>query len=63
MCLGVVLFVGDPTVVAPAFDSVTRVGAMDNDVRVTNLVQGTPIFLLEGRIRAWAEIWPRIRHL
>jgi hypothetical protein len=60
---GAVLFVGDPTSLAPAFDRVTRVGAMDNDVRVTNLVQGTPIFLLEGRHRAWAEIWPTIRHL
>jgi hypothetical protein len=36
---------------------------MDNDVRVTNLMQGNPIFLLEGRNRAWAEIWPTIRRL
>ncbi|GAA1332501.1 glycosyltransferase family 39 protein [Pseudonocardia xinjiangensis] len=60
---GAVLVVGDPTSLAPAFDRVTQVGAMDNDVRVTNLVQGTPIFLLEGRNRAWAEIWPTIRRL
>ena len=60
---GAVLFVGDPTALAPAFESVTRVGALDNDVRVTNLTQGTPIFLLEGRHEPWAQIWPAVRHL
>jgi hypothetical protein len=53
---GAVIFVGDPSAVAAGFDRVTQVGALDNDVRVTNLAQGTPIFLLEGRQRPWAEL-------
>jgi hypothetical protein len=58
-----VVFIGDPTEVAPAFDSVRQVGALDNDVRVNNLAQGTPIFLLEGRSRPWAPLWQDVRHL
>jgi hypothetical protein len=60
---GAVIFVGDPAAVAAGFDRVTQVGTLDNDVRVTNLAQGTPIFVLEGRHRAWAELWPALRHL
>ena len=60
---GAVVFVGDPTALAPAFDSVRQVGALDNDVRVNNLAQGTPIFLLEGRNRPWAQLWQDVRHL
>lgn len=57
------VFVGDPTALAPAFDSATQVGALDNDVRVANLTQGIPIFLLEGRREPWAQIWASVRHL
>jgi hypothetical protein len=60
---GAVLFVGDPTALAPAFARVTQVGVLDNDVRVSNLTQGAPIFLLEGRSRPWGELWQSIRHL
>jgi hypothetical protein len=60
---GAVILVGDPTALAPAFDRVTRVGMLDNDVRVNNLAQGTPIFLLEGRTRPWAQLWAEVRHL
>jgi hypothetical protein len=60
---GAVILVGDPTAPAPAFDQVTQVGALDNDVRVNNLSQGNPIFLLEGRNRPWAELWSEVRHL
>jgi hypothetical protein len=56
-----VIFVGDPT--APAFDQVTQVGALDNDVRVNNLAQGNPIFLLDGRKRPWAQLRDEVRHL
>jgi hypothetical protein len=60
---GAVIFVGDPRAVAAGFDRVTQVGALDNDVRVTNLSQGSPIFVLEGRRQPWAELWPALRHL
>lgn len=60
---GSVLYVGDPTALAPAFDRVTPVGSVDDDVRVTNLTQGTPMFLLEGRHESWAQLWARVRHL
>jgi Dolichyl-phosphate-mannose-protein mannosyltransferase len=60
---GAVVFVGDPAALAPAFEQVTQVGALDNDVRVNNLAQGTPIFLLEGRNRPWAQLWQEVRHL
>jgi hypothetical protein len=60
---GTVVFVGDPTALVPAFESVRQVGALDNDVRVNNLSQGNPIFLLEGRNRPWAQLWPEVRHL
>ncbi len=60
---GAVLYVGDPTALAPAFTTVTRVGALDNDQRVANLAQGAPIFLLEGRTAAWSDLWPTIRHM
>ncbi len=60
---GAVVFVGDPTELAPAFASVRQVGALDNDVRVNNLTQGSPIFLLEGRTVPWAQLWARVRHL
>ncbi|WP_214406877.1 glycosyltransferase family 39 protein [Pseudonocardia lacus] len=60
---GSVLFLGDPTALAPYFTSVTMVGAVDNDLRVTNLTQGGPILLLEGRTAPWSQIWPAVRHL
>jgi hypothetical protein len=60
---GAVVFVGDPTALAPAFARVTPVGVLDNDVRVANLAQGTPIFLLEGRRVPWAQLWESVRHL
>ncbi len=53
---------GDPTALASAFGHVTPVGAVDNDVRVNNLTQGTPMFLLEGRHESWAQVWARVRH-
>jgi hypothetical protein len=60
---GAVVFVGDPTALAPAFERVTQVGQLDNDQRVANLAQGAPIFLLEGRTKPWAQLWAEIRHL
>jgi hypothetical protein len=60
---GDVVFVGDPSALAPGFDRVTRVGVVDDDVRVANLTQGTPIFLLEGRHTPWVQLWPTIRKL
>jgi hypothetical protein len=60
---GAVLFVGDPAALAPAFERVTQVGRLDNDQRVTNLAQDTPITLLEGRKRPWAQLWAQTRHL
>lgn len=60
---GAVVFVGDPQVLAPAFRTVTRVGELDNDERVANLAQGTPIYLLEGRKVPWAQLWESVRHL
>jgi hypothetical protein len=60
---GAVVFVGDPTPLAPYFASVTQVGKLDNDQRINNLTQGTPIVLLQGRTAPWAQIWPAVRHL
>jgi hypothetical protein len=60
---GTVVFVGDPTPLAPYFGSVTVVGALDNDLRVANLTQGAPIFVLEGRTAPWSQIWPAVRRL
>jgi dolichyl-phosphate-mannose-protein mannosyltransferase len=60
---GAVLFVGDPAALAPAFERVSQVGSLDNDQRVANLAQGTPIFLLEGRREPWAQLWESARHL
>ncbi len=60
---GAVVFVGDPAALAPAFQVVTQVGELDNDERVANLAQGTPIFLLEGRLEPWAQLWASARHL
>jgi 4-amino-4-deoxy-L-arabinose transferase-like glycosyltransferase len=60
---GAVLFVGDPTPLAPYFGEVTVVGALDNDQRVANLFQGSPIFLLQGRTAPWSQIWPAVRRL
>ena len=60
---GAVVFVGDPTPLLPYFDSVTQVGALDNDLRIANLTQGNPIFVLMGRTAPWSQIWPAVRHL
>jgi dolichyl-phosphate-mannose-protein mannosyltransferase len=60
---GAVLFVGDPTPLAPYFPTITQVGALDDDQRVNNLTQGSPIFLLQGRTAPWSQIWPAVRHL
>jgi hypothetical protein len=60
---GAVVLVGDPTALAPAFARVTQVGVLDNDQRVANLAQGTPIFLLEGRQVPWSQLWESVRHL
>jgi 4-amino-4-deoxy-L-arabinose transferase-like glycosyltransferase len=60
---GAVVFVGDPTPLAPYFGEVTVVGALDNDQRVANLFQGSPISLLQGRTAPWSQIWPAVRRL
>jgi hypothetical protein len=60
---GAVIFVGDESEVPAGFGRVTRVGALDNDVRVNNLAQGEPILLLEDRTRPWSELWAESRHL
>ncbi|WP_308282843.1 glycosyl transferase, family 39 [Pseudonocardia nigra] len=60
---GAVLLVGDPSPLVPAFTSVRQVGALGNGQRVANLTQGTPIFLLEGRTRPWAELWRETRSM
>lgn len=60
---GTVVFVGDPSAIAPAFRTVTRVGELDNDERVANLVQGTPIHVLDGRQVPWERLWASARHL
>jgi hypothetical protein len=58
-----VVFVGDPSAIASGFGQVERIGALDNDERVANLVQGTPIHLLTERRLAWAQLWESARHL
>jgi hypothetical protein len=58
-----VLLVGDPGPLAGSFRAITRVGTLDNDLRVNNLTQGTPVFVLEGRTVPWDQLWQRIRHL
>lgn len=60
---GTVVFVGDPAPIARAFGSVTRVGELDNDERVANLAQGTPVYVLDGRRVPWAQLWASARHL
>jgi hypothetical protein len=60
---GAVVFVGDPTPLAPYFPTITPVGRLDNDQRINNLTQGMPIFLLQGRTAPWSRIWPAVRHL
>jgi len=60
---GAVLFLGDPTSLAPYFTSLTPVGALDNDLRVANLTQGAPLFLLQGRTAPWSQIWPAVHRL
>jgi hypothetical protein len=60
---GAVVFVGDPSPIVAAFETVAAVGRLDNDERVNNLAQGTPIHLLEGRRVPWAQLWESARHL
>ena len=60
---GTVVFVGDPSPIVSGFRSGTWVGQLDNDERVANLAQGTPIYVLEGRRSPWAQLWASARHL
>jgi len=60
---GAVVLIGDPTPLAGAFRTVTRVGTLENDLRVNNLTQGTPIFVLQGRTVPWNQLWAQVRHL
>ncbi|WP_246170330.1 glycosyltransferase family 39 protein [Pseudonocardia hierapolitana] len=60
---GAVVFVGDPTAIIGAFRTGTWIGRLDNDERVANLAQGTPIYLLEGRRVPWAQLWESARRL
>lgn len=60
---GAVVFVGDPSAIISGFRSGTWVGQLDNDERVANLAQGTPIYLLEGRRVPWVQLWESARHL
>lgn len=62
--LGAVIYVGPvPPALRAAFGSAQQVGRLDNGLRVNNLVQGAPIWLLQDRTRPWSEIWPQIRYL
>jgi 4-amino-4-deoxy-L-arabinose transferase-like glycosyltransferase len=60
---GAVVFVGDPAAIIGAFRTGTWIGQLDNDERVANLAQGTPIYLLEGRRVPWAQLWESARRL
>jgi hypothetical protein len=60
---GAVVFVGDPATIASAFRTATWVGRLDNDERVANFAQGTPIYLMEGRRVPWDRLWESARHL
>jgi hypothetical protein len=60
---GAVVFVGDPGAIIGAFRTGRWIGLLDNDERVANLAQGTPIYLLEGRRVPWAQLWESARRL
>lgn len=45
------------------FDRVKRVGTVDNGHEVNNGSQGAPIWLCEGRIAPWDELWFTFRHM
>jgi hypothetical protein len=60
---GAVVFVGDPAAIIGAFGTGTWIGQLDNDERVANLAQGTPIYLLEGRRVPWTQLWESARRL
>ncbi|MFF5990560.1 ArnT family glycosyltransferase [Prauserella flavalba] len=45
------------------FAGVRRVGEVDNGHDINNVTQGEPIWLCEGRVAPWPELWPRFRHM
>ena len=58
-----VLLSSDPGPWRGLFDEVRQVGVADNDADVNNLVQGTPIWVLEGRTVPWEQVWAETRSL
>lgn len=56
-----VLVMSDPAPLRELFTDIRQVGVVDNDHDINNLVQGTPIWVAEGRRVPWEQIWADVR--
>lgn len=61
----VAILVGEfgPEVIRDAFRECEVRGHLDNEVRLENEDQGTPVRVCKGRSGSWQELWPRFRRL
>jgi 4-amino-4-deoxy-L-arabinose transferase-like glycosyltransferase len=59
----VVVAVGvDPSVLRAAFASVRRVALYTNGLGISNLEEGTPVYVATGLRAPWSLAWPAFRH-
>ncbi|MFE5136348.1 glycosyltransferase family 39 protein [Streptomyces fagopyri] len=59
-----VIYVGaDKPYLDGFFESVRRVGTVDNHLHVSNLNRGQAIWLCRGPRHPWPQLWPRFYHL
>jgi hypothetical protein len=59
----VVVAIGvDPSVLRASFASVRRVATYANGLGISNLEEGTPVYLATGMRTSWAAAWPAFRH-
>jgi hypothetical protein len=57
-----VLYVGDPTPLRALFSRLRRVGTVDSGgLGIRTVFAGEPIWVLSGRRKSWAQVWPELR--
>lgn len=59
-----VMFVAwDPSLVREHFNTVRKIGKVDNGLGIGNISQGQPIWIATGAREPWSTLWPKFRNL
>jgi hypothetical protein len=52
----------DPSVLRTTFTSVRQVALYTNGMDISNIEEGTPVYVATGMRISWVAAWPAFRH-